>query len=75
MIQAWKLAESVGEPCLWECLGLVQIILTTPLRLMTRHLSHRGFTDAETFTFLYSRVYITDSFQVAVGFRTQGAFT
>jgi len=41
---------------------LVQIIRTTPLRLITRHLSHRGFTDAETFTFFYSRVYITGLF-------------
>jgi hypothetical protein len=36
-------------PCRWECLGLEQIIRTTLLRLMTRHLSHLGFTDAVTF--------------------------
>jgi hypothetical protein len=37
------------QPCRWACLALTQMMRITRLRLMTRHLSHRGFTDAVTF--------------------------
>ena len=37
-------------PCLCLCLGSLQITITTPDRLMMRHLAQRGFTDALTFT-------------------------
>jgi len=54
--QVWppnlEVAMLIGNrryPCLWAWRGLVQIILTTPLRRITRHLSHLGFTDAATF--------------------------
>ena len=36
-------------PCRCACLALEQIILTTPLRLITRQLLHLGLTDADTF--------------------------
>ena len=36
-------------PCLCLCFGSLQITITTPDRLIIRHLAQRGFTDALTF--------------------------
>src|SRR5699024_12711106 len=54
-------------PCFCLCLGLSQIIITFPLRLMILHFSQIGFTDALTFiilpplirslSFIYSGTY------------------
>ena len=37
------------HPCFCLCLGLLQMIRTTPLRRMILHRSQRTFTDARTF--------------------------
>ena len=38
------------QPCLCLCLGFSQMTITTPLRFITLHFSHLGFTEAFTFT-------------------------
>jgi hypothetical protein len=42
-------------PYPWRCLclGLVQMMRTTPLRLTTLHFSHKGLTDALTFMLVF----------------------
>ena len=39
----------LGQPWRCEWRALTQIMRMTPLRFITRHLSHRGLTDAVTF--------------------------
>lgn len=40
---------AINYPCLCLCLGLTQIILTTPRRFTILHLSHLTLTEALTF--------------------------
>ena len=42
--------DGSDQPCLCLCFGFSQITRIVPLRLMTLHFSHMGFTDALTFT-------------------------
>ena len=47
------LQHLLNSPCLCLCLGFSQITMTLPLRLMTLHFSHMGFTDGLTFIVIY----------------------
>ena len=41
--------RATSYPCLCLCRGFVQMTMVVPCRLITRHRSHIGFTDALTF--------------------------
>ena len=41
--------DACHYPCLCLCRGFVQMTMVRPLRRITRHRSHMGFTDARTF--------------------------